>query len=295
MESHDRLLPLAPATGTDAAALRLGLDPRRANAIHADAEDVLDRLAHLSLVGPLVHAERVLVGRQQRIALLRDDGPDDHLARVHFDAAFSVSRASAASDTTIRAWPITSAMPTASACMTLTSRRLRNDFTAVSSPSVSTTRMLPSPSNPAIASAAVRVDGVSNFDGSSAAIEPRSACTDRAARNARLRALRFTLTVYARGFGPKATPPPLRFGVDSAPTRARPVPFWRQAFAPVMLTSPRVWVDAVPRRCAASSARTASCTSGPWKRSPNTESSSASVPLPPPMYLAEAAMATRRS
>src|SRR3954452_4715851 len=93
MEGHDRLLPLAPASGRDPAALRLGLHPRRAHAAHADAEDVLDRLAHLSLVGALVHAERVLVGRQQRIALLRDDGPDDHLARDHFDAAFSVSRA----------------------------------------------------------------------------------------------------------------------------------------------------------------------------------------------------------
>src|SRR3954454_12675357 len=195
MEGHDRLLPLAPASGRDPAALRLGLHPRRAHAAHADAEDVLDRLAHLSLVGPLVHAERVLVGRQQRIALLRDDGPDDHLARVHFWAAFSVRRASAASDTTIRAWPITSATPTASACMTLTARRFLNDFTAFSSPSVSTTSTLPSPSSPAIASAAARVEGVSNFEGSMPAIEPRSACTDRAARSARLRALRFTFTV----------------------------------------------------------------------------------------------------
>src|SRR3954452_16839971 len=145
MEGHDRLLPLAPAAARDAAALRLGLDPRRAHAVHADAEDVLDRLAHLSLVRPLVHAERVLVGREQRVALLGDDRPDDHLSRVHFDAAFAVRRASAASETTSRAWPITSAMPTASACMTLTPRRFRNDFTADSSPSVSTTSTLPSP------------------------------------------------------------------------------------------------------------------------------------------------------
>src|SRR5215210_7487115 len=202
MEGHDRLLPLAPAAARDAAALRLGLHPRRAHAVHADTEDVLDGLAHLSLVRPLVDAERVLVGGEERVALLGDDRPDDHLARVHSDAAFSVfwaafsvSRASAASDTTIRACPITSATPTASACMTVTSRRLRNDFTAVSSPSVSTTSTLPSPSKPAIASAADFVDGASNLAGSSAAIEPRSACTDRAARSARLRALRFTLTV----------------------------------------------------------------------------------------------------
>ena len=32
------------------------------------------------------------------------------------------------------------------------------------------------------------------------------------------------------------------------PTRARPVPFWRQALAVVKETSPRVRVEAVPRR-----------------------------------------------
>src|SRR5215212_8066856 len=138
MEGHDRLLPLTPAAARDAAALRLGLHPRRADAVDADAEDVLDRLAHLSLVRPLVDAERVLVGREQRVALLGDDRPDDHLARVHFEAAFSVRRASEPSDSTSRAWPITSATPTSSACMTLTSRRFRNDLTVVSSPSVST-------------------------------------------------------------------------------------------------------------------------------------------------------------
>src|SRR4051812_49672431 len=102
MERHDRLLPLAAGAGRNAAALRLGLHPRGAHAVDADAEDVLDRLAHLSLVRPLVDAERVLVGREERVALLGDDRPDDHLARVHFEAAFSVRRASAASDTTMR-------------------------------------------------------------------------------------------------------------------------------------------------------------------------------------------------
>src|SRR6185312_4696736 len=109
MEGHDRLLPLAPGAARETAALRLGLHPRRAHAVHADAEDVLDRLAHLSLVRALVDAERVLVCRVERVALLGDDRPDDHLARVHVWAAFSVRRASAASETTIRACPITSA------------------------------------------------------------------------------------------------------------------------------------------------------------------------------------------
>src|SRR3990170_3314863 len=149
MQRHYCLLPLAPLPLGPAAALRLGLDPGRAHAIHAHAEDLLDRLAHLRLVGALVDPERVLVRREQRVALLGDDRPDDHLARVHFDAAFSVRRASAASEITSRECPITSATPTASACMTLTSRMLRKDFTADSSPSASTTSTLPSPSSEA--------------------------------------------------------------------------------------------------------------------------------------------------
>jgi hypothetical protein len=95
--------------------------------------------------------------------------------------------------------------------------------------------------------------------------------------------LRFTLTVNERGFGPKATPPPVRCGTESAPTRARPVPFWRQAFAPVIAISPRVRVEAVPRRRAFSSARTASWTSGSWKSLPKTASSSVTWPFLPPM------------
>src|SRR5829696_4816398 len=145
MEGHDRLLPLAPASAREPASLRLGLHPGGAHAIDSHAEDLLHRLAHLRLVRPLVHAERVLVGREQRVALLRDHGAHDHLAGVHLATAFSVTRASAASETTIRPAPITSATPSWSACSTVTSARLRNDFRQLSSPSVSTTRTLPSP------------------------------------------------------------------------------------------------------------------------------------------------------
>ena len=55
--------------------------------------------------------------------------------------------------------------------------------------------MRPSPSRPASAATAAFVEGVSNLDGSIAEIEPRSACIDSAARSARLRVLRLTLTV----------------------------------------------------------------------------------------------------
>ena len=67
----------------------------------------------------------------------------------------------------------------------------------------------------------------------------RLACTESAERSARRRALRLTLKVCERGFGPKATPPPRRCGTLSAPARARPVPFWCQALAVVIETSPR--------------------------------------------------------
>ena len=100
---------------------------------------------------------------------------------------------------------------------------------------------------------------------------PRAAWTDSAERSARRRALRLTLTVWLRGLGPKATPPPRRCGTLSAPTRARPVPFWRQALAP---SSSRPRRGRASRRCrggaAARSARAVSWTSDSWKSSAKT-------------------------
>src|SRR3954466_2398624 len=109
----------------------------------------------------------------------------------------------------------------------------------------------------------------------------RSACTDNAARSAARRALRLTLTVYLRGLGPKTVPPPVQIGDRVEPARARPVPFWRHGLAPPPRTIPRVRVACVPRRRAASSAITTSCTSGPLNGVPNTSASSASVLSPP--------------
>src|SRR3954469_8497220 len=113
------------------------------------------------------------------------------------------------------------------------------------------------------------------------ASEPRRRCSESTARSARRRALRLTLLRNTRGFGPNATPPPTRCGVESAPARARPVPFWRNALAPVMCTSPRVFVDEVPWRRALSSAVTVSWTSAMWNSSPNTPSSRSTVPVLP--------------
>src|SRR4051812_26656315 len=64
------------------------------------------------------------------------------------------------------------------------------------------------------------------------------------------------------------------------PARARPVPFWRQGFAPPPRTSPRSLVAAVPRRRASCSARTASYTSPLWKGSAKTSSGRSTVPWP---------------
>src|SRR5262245_39535831 len=70
-------------------------------------------------------------------------------------------------------------------------------------------------------------------------------------------------------------------GERDEPARARPVPFWRHGLAPPPRTLPRVFVECVPWRRAASSARTDSCTSGPLKRAPKTASSSVAVLVPP--------------
>src|SRR3954452_1658066 len=69
-------------------------------------------------------------------------------------------------------------------------------------------------------------------------------------------------------------PPPVQIGERFEPARARPVPFWRHGLAPPPRTMPRVLVECVPCRRAASSARTDSCTSGPLKGWPNAASSS---------------------
>src|SRR4051812_26784297 len=65
------------------------------------------------------------------------------------------------------------------------------------------------------------------------------------------------------------------------PARARPVPFWRHGLAAPPRTRPRVRVACVPRRRAASSAITTSCTSGPLNSAPNTSASSVSVSVEP--------------
>src|SRR5256885_445115 len=136
MQLNHGLLPGARLASRVAAPLRLRLDAHRVHVLNAHAEDLLDGLAHLRLVRLVVDAERVLVGGEERVALLADDRADDHAARIHqeasppfalrpspFAVASAVSASSAAGVTTSRAAPMTSATPTASAGTIDTSRR----------------------------------------------------------------------------------------------------------------------------------------------------------------------------
>src|SRR3954447_10981079 len=74
------------------------------------------------------------------------------------------------------------------------------------------------------------------------------------------------------------------------PARARPVPFWRHGLAPPPRTMPRVRVACVPRRRAASSATTTSCTSGPLNGAPKTSGSRSSWFEPSPRTGAKTAL-----
>src|SRR4051794_16790581 len=76
-------------------------------------------------------------------------------------------------------------------------------------------------------------------------------------------------------------PPPIQSGERDEPARARPVPFWRHGLAPPPRTLPRVLVECVPWRRAASSARTDSCTSGSWNSAAKAASSSVTFFVPP--------------
>src|SRR5262245_40864418 len=159
---HDGLLPGPGAAGGDAAALGLGGDLRGADLDDVDVEQRLDGLLDLGLVRLVVHAERVLVGGREHVALLGDDWADDHLAVVHQEAflARSVSLSSAPCESTSVAARTRSATPTSSTCSTSTRGRLRNDLAATSSSSASATSTAPPRWAPS-SSAAPAVEGSS--------------------------------------------------------------------------------------------------------------------------------------
>src|SRR5204863_2901807 len=137
---HDGRLPGARATRVQPPPLRLRLHLRSANRAHLDVEDLLDGVCDLKLVRPLVHPERVLALPHQGVALLRDHGPDDHLARLH-QTARPLSSSRAASEITSDVAPMTSATPAALARATVTPGMLRKLFATVSSSEPITTRV----------------------------------------------------------------------------------------------------------------------------------------------------------
>src|SRR3954447_21934001 len=192
---HDGLLPGPGAARGDAAALGLGGDLGRAHLDDVDVEQRLDGLLDLRLVRLVVHAERVLVGGREHVALLGDDRADDHLRVVHQEAfrARATRLSSAAWLSTSVAAPTRSATPTSSTCMTFTRTRLRNDLAAASSPSARATSTAP-PRWASSRLAAWAVDGASKLAASRTWIASRSACTESAERSAARRALRLTFT-----------------------------------------------------------------------------------------------------
>ena len=145
---HDGLLPGPGAAGGDAAALGLGGDLRGADLDDVHVEQRLDGLLDLRLVRLVVHAERVLVGGRQDVALLGDDRADDHLAVVHLGlrllagARREVVERAPGESTSVAA-RTRSATPTSSTCRTCTRERLRKDLAAVSSSSASATSTAP--------------------------------------------------------------------------------------------------------------------------------------------------------
>src|SRR3954462_1276112 len=163
----DGLLPRPRAAGGEPAALGLGLDRHRAHVDDLDVEELLDGLADLRLVRLVVHAEGVLVGGGEDVALLADDRADDHLGGLHQDSspfsplARAVNASSAACEASTALAPTRSATPTALAGSTDTRSRLRNDSATRASSSARMTRTPRGWSQSRTSVAACLADGVS--------------------------------------------------------------------------------------------------------------------------------------
>ena len=124
------------------------------------------------------------------------------------------------------------------------------------------------------ASLAVLVFGVSMPQLSTTMILPSFARSDRADLSASFTIFFGVFWSYLRGFGPRATPPPLKCGPRIEPWRALPVPFWAYGLRPPPRTSARVLVLCVPERRAASWAVTTWCMTGTFGWTANMSSSS---------------------
>src|SRR5215208_6499489 len=240
-----------------------------------DVEELLDGLANLRLVRGRMHLERVLAVLDQAVALLGDDRREQHLVRMeaHEDALLSTGSRAASVTSSERA-QTTCATSSSDGTVTSTRSTLRNDLISASSPSSATTTSGNCCDQPPRSSSACFVDGSSKPASTNASV-PAVTWAESAERRAAFWAFLFTLTEKSRGVGGNATPPPVNWGARIVPARARPVPFWRHGLPRPPATSPRVFADCVPARCAFSSARTASWTRCGFTSEANTPSSRA--------------------
>ena len=78
-DRHDGLLPRTGLAGDVAHALGLGLDVQRVDANDVHAEELLDSVLDLVLVGVLGDLERVLVLLHRGVGTLGDDGANDDI------------------------------------------------------------------------------------------------------------------------------------------------------------------------------------------------------------------------
>src|SRR5689334_14543607 len=93
----DRLLPAGLAAGAHAAALRLRLDLDDVHGLDVDAEQLLDGLPDLCLVGVGMHTERVLLALDQLVALLRHHRREENLVGMQAHCALPCTCSSAPS------------------------------------------------------------------------------------------------------------------------------------------------------------------------------------------------------
>src|SRR5436309_766987 len=131
---HDRLLPAWPAPAGHAAALRLRPDLEDVDALDVDVEQLLDRLADLSLVRVGMDAERILVaGLDLLVALLRDDGCEQDLVRVQaHELALDWTTSSAPWVNSSERAHTSAEISTSPGVTTSAPSRLRNDVTTAS-------------------------------------------------------------------------------------------------------------------------------------------------------------------
>src|SRR5690606_23575075 len=284
LQCHDGLLAIGRPPDAPALAALLAPDADGVDLGHLHVKDGLHRPLDLGLVGRLVHLKHVLALLHQGRGLLGDEGPLDHVARIHYPNASS-SLATAARVMTSRSWANTWYTLMSSACAVSAPGRLRADSSTLRFRSPSTIKGLRSADSRLRTLAISLVLGWPNWRSSSTMSSPARTFAERADRRAARRAFLGMDWRYSRGLGPNTTPPPTQIGERMLPCRARPRPFCRHGLRPPPRTSPRVLVDAVPWRWLARYVTTAWCSKASLTSAPKTVSDSSISPTGWPCWL----------